>query len=69
MFFSKHDPDDKESDVLEAFLAQFYENKLPPMEIILNIKPKNLDLLQKALFPNTIKKLFLKFQRKKTKYQ
>jgi len=67
-FFPKHDPDDKESDVLEAFLAQFYENKLPPVEIILNIQPKNLDLLQKALLPNTIKDYF-KIPKKKTKCQ
>ena len=36
-YFPKHDPDEKESEVLDAFLAQFYENKTAP-EIILNIK-------------------------------
>ena len=64
-FFPKHDPDDKESDVLEAFLAQFYENKLPPMEVILNIQPKNLDLLQKALFAKYNKKIIFKIPKKK----
>ena len=29
-FFPKHDDSDKEVNVLSAFLAQFYENKLPP---------------------------------------
>ena len=48
-FFPRHDDSDKEVNVLSAFLAQFYENKLPPQEIILNKMPVNLRILKTAL--------------------
>ena len=65
-FFPKHDPEDKESEVLDAFLAQFYENKIAPREIILNIKPKNLDILHKALERKNKKKIKFKIPKKKS---
>ena len=37
-FFPKHDSENTESEVMDAFLAQFYENKIPPRQIVLNIK-------------------------------
>jgi len=64
-FFPKHDPEDKESEVLDAFLAQFYENKIAPREIILNIKPKNLYILHKALERKNKKKIKFKIPKKK----
>ena len=64
-FFPRHETDDTESEVLEAFLAQFYENKLPPIEIILNFKPKNLDILKNALIQKYNKKITFKIPRKK----
>ena len=65
-FFPKHDPEDKESEVLDAFLAQFYENKIAPSEIILNIKPKNLDILHKALERKNKKKIKFKIPKKRS---
>jgi len=59
-FFPQHDPSDKEADVLGAFLAQFYENKLPPIEIILNKSPNNLNILKRALENNYKKKINFK---------
>ena len=65
-FFPKHDPEDKESEVLEAFLAQFYENKIAPREIVLNIQPKNLDILNKALERKNKKKIKFKIPKKRS---
>ena len=65
-FFPKHDPEDKESEVLDAFLAQFYENKIAPREIILNIKPKNLDILHKALERKNKKKIKFRIPKKRS---
>jgi len=65
-FFPKHDPEDKESEVLEAFLAQFYENKIAPREIVLNIQPKNLDILHKALERKNKKKIKFKIPKKRS---
>ena len=65
-FFPKHDPEDKESEVLDAFLAQFYENKIAPREIILNSKPKNLDILHKALERKNKKKIKFKIPKKRS---
>ena len=65
-FFPKHDPEDKESEVLDAFLAQFYENKIAPREIILNIKPKNLYILHKALERKNKKKIKFKIPKKRS---
>lgn len=65
-FFPKHDIEDSETDVLAAFLSQFYENKLPPTEIILNIKPKNTTLLENALAKKYNKKIIFKIPKKKS---
>ncbi|MDB0036179.1 excinuclease ABC subunit UvrC [Pelagibacteraceae bacterium] len=65
-FFPKHDSENSESEVMDAFLAQFYENKIPPSQIVLNIKPKNLDLLQKALERKNKKKISFKIPKKKS---
>ena len=37
-FFPKHDPDDKLEDILNSFIAQFYENKNAPQNLILSHK-------------------------------
>ena len=65
-FFPKHDSENTESEVMDAFLAQFYENKIPPRQIVLNIRPKNLDLLQKALEIKNKKKISFKIPKKKS---
>ena len=35
-FFPKHDPDENLSEILNSFIAQFYENKSVPSSIIIN---------------------------------
>ena len=64
-FFPKHDIEDSETEVIGSFLAQFYENKIPPKEIILNIKPNNINLLEKALSDKYKKKIIFKIPRQK----
>ena len=64
-FFPKHDIEDSETEVIGSFLAQFYENKIPPKEIILNIKPNNTNLLEKALSDRYKKKIIFKIPRQK----
>ena len=64
-FFPKHDIEDSETEVIGSFLAQFYENKIPPKEIILNIKPNNTNLLEKALSDKYKKKIIFKIPRQK----
>ena len=51
---------------MEAFLAQFYENKIAPREIVLNIQPKNLDILHKALERKNKKKIKFKIPKKRS---
>ena len=64
-FFPKHDIEDSETEVIGSFLAQFYENKIPQKEIILNIKPNNTNLLEKALSDKYKKKIIFKIPRQK----
>ncbi|MCK5041343.1 MAG: excinuclease ABC subunit UvrC, partial [Sphingomonadales bacterium] len=48
-YFPRHSVDEDSTAVIEAFLAQFYENKLPPKTIITNVVPGNAELLNQAL--------------------
>lgn len=48
-YFPAHDADDVPEDILEAFLAQFYENKPAPPEIIISHDIKEKELLERAL--------------------
>lgn len=48
-YFPRHSKDDDLSDVLGAFLAQFYDNRPPPKSILVNITPRPVDLLEEAL--------------------
>jgi excinuclease ABC subunit C len=59
-FFPKHDKDDNIDDIIYSFLIQFYENKIPPEEIILSKKIKDLDLIKAALEKKYNKKINIK---------
>lgn len=48
-FFPSHGREQSPADVLAAFLGQFYDDKPPPREILLNERPEELDLLAEAL--------------------
>ncbi len=49
IYFPSHDKEMKTSEILSAFLGQFYANKEPPAQILLNEKPTESTLLEKAL--------------------
>ena len=48
-YFPLHDKSHTAEEVLASFLAQFYENKNVPVEILLNKKIKDLNLIKAAL--------------------
>lgn len=48
-FFPRHDKTADSGEVLEAFIAQFYENKLPPKDILLSAEVPEAALLEEAL--------------------
>ena len=59
-FFPKHDKDDSIDEIIYSFLIQFYENKIPPEEIILNKQIKDLNLVKTALEKKYNKKINIK---------
>mgnify|MGYP003341092289 CR=1 FL=1 len=52
-FYPSHAHDDSDQLILKSFIMQFYDNKEPPEEIVLNIEPENLNLIQRQ--PDIIK--------------
>lgn len=48
-FYPRHDKSAKLGDVLSAFMAQFYEDKHPPHEILLSEKIDDMKLMVEAL--------------------
>ena len=48
-FFPTHDETHTEEEVLSSFIAQFYENKNAPAEILINKKINDLNLIKAAL--------------------
>jgi excinuclease ABC subunit C len=48
-FFPRHEADATPDDVMEAFIAQFYDDKDPPGLILMSVEPANLALLEEAL--------------------
>ncbi len=48
-YFPSHDKSHTPEEVLSSFIAQFYENKNVPVEILLNKKIKDLKLIKLAL--------------------
>ncbi|MCC6597667.1 MAG: excinuclease ABC subunit UvrC [Alphaproteobacteria bacterium] len=48
-YFPRHDPAEAPEDILGPFIAQFYENKVPPREIILSQDVPERSLLAEAL--------------------
>ena len=48
-FFPKHDPDESLKEIINSFVAQFYENKAVPSLIILNEEIKEKKLIEKTL--------------------
>lgn len=48
-FYPDHADDDAPADILSAFLLQFYDDKPPPAQILLNADPAEFDLVSEAL--------------------
>ena len=65
-FFPKHDKDDNLDEIIYSFLTQFYENKIPPEEIVLSKKIKDLELIKTALEKKYNKKVNIKTAKNNT---
>ena len=48
-YFPRHDKEEDVSSVMAAFMAQFYENKPVPKEVVVNVIPEEQALLEEAL--------------------
>jgi len=48
-FYPRVGADMEEAEVLEAFIGQFYDNKIPPRQLIISAAIENCDLMQLAL--------------------
>jgi excinuclease ABC subunit C len=56
-YFPRHDREETPDAILGAFIAQFYENKPVPRELVVNYEPQEKALLEKALSLKTQGKL------------
>ena len=65
-FFPKHDKDDNLDEIIYSFLTQFYENKIPPEEIVLSDKIQDLELIKTALEKKYNKKINIKTAKNNT---
>ena len=63
-YYPKHDHEDSDSHILKSFLMQFYDNKEPPEEIVINFSPENEKLITKALEKKYKKKISIKIDSK-----
>ncbi len=66
-FFPKHDPDETLSDILNSFVAQFYENKAVPRSVILSEDIKERKLIEKTLTKKENKNINLSTAKKGSK--
>jgi excinuclease ABC subunit C len=48
-YFPSHAADDDDGAIIEAFIGQFYDSFMPPKEIMVNVAPPNLPILEEAL--------------------
>lgn len=58
-YFPRHSKEESMPMVVEAFLGQFYENKIPPKTILLNHLPHNKELLAEALSVKAERKVII----------
>ena len=66
-FFPKHDPDENLSEILNSFIAQFYENKSVPSSIIINDDIKEKELIEKTLTDKENKQINISVAKKGSK--
>ena len=48
-YYPRHSDEDTDSAIMGAFVAQFYENKPVPREVLVNVMPDDCELLEEAL--------------------
>ena len=66
-FFPKHDADETLQNIMNSFVAQFYENKNVPKSIILNEEIKEKSLLEKTLSQKEKKDISISVAKKGSK--
>ncbi len=66
-FFPKHDPEESLKNIMNSFVAQFYENKSVPKSIILNEDIKEKSLLEKTLSQKEKKNINISVAKKGSK--
>ncbi len=66
-FFPKHDPDESLKEIINSFVAQFYENKAVPGLIILNEEIKEKKLIEKTLSKKEGKQITISTAKKGSK--
>ena len=66
-FFPKHDPDDQLEEIINSFVAQFYENKSVPQTLILSHQIKEKELLEKTFSKKENKNVSISIAKKGTK--
>ncbi len=66
-FFPKHDPDESLKEILNSFVAQFYENKSVPILIILSDEIKEKSLIEKTLSQKENKQIKISIAKKGSK--
>ena len=66
-FFPKHDPDEKLNNIINSFIAQFYENKSVPKSVILSEDIKERLLIEKALSKKENKQINISIAKKGSK--
>ena len=66
-FFPKHDPDENLKEIINSFVAQFYENKAVPSLIILNEEIKEKKLIEKTLSKKEGKQITISTAKKGSK--
>lgn len=48
-YFPRHDPEEEDATILSVFMAQFYQSKPVPKDILVNVEPEERELLEQAL--------------------
>ena len=66
-FFPKHDPDENLNNIINSFVAQFYENKNVPKNIILSEEITERSLLEKTLSQKEKKEISISVAKKGSK--
>ena len=59
-FHPRHDADDTDADVMASFLGLFYQSHRPPPEILVNIEPSEIALVEEALSLSAKQKITLR---------